>query len=73
VDRLRGVVWGTEEPRIRAIYRILIPILLLTIGLTRLAVNRWSQRPLSLPCLSRRKSLEESEAPTPRPKALLFP
>ena len=38
VDRLRGVVWGTEEPRIRAIYRILIPILLLTIGLTRLAV-----------------------------------
>ena len=38
VDRLRSVVWEPEEPRVRAIYRILIPILLLTIGLTRLAV-----------------------------------
>lgn len=33
-----GYRLGTEDPRIRASYRILLPILLLTIGLTRLAV-----------------------------------
>lgn len=38
VDRLRGVVRGTEDPRIRATFRILLPILLLTIVLSRLAV-----------------------------------
>jgi len=38
VDRLRGVVWRPEESRVRTIYRILVPILLFTIGLTRLAV-----------------------------------
>ena len=38
VDRLRGVVWRPEESRVRTIYRILVPILLFTIVLTRLAV-----------------------------------
>lgn len=36
-DRLRDVVWGTEDPRMRATYRILLPIILLTMLLTRLA------------------------------------
>jgi hypothetical protein len=36
--RVRRVVWGIEDPRIRAPYRILLPILLLTIVLTRVAV-----------------------------------
>lgn len=38
VDRLRGVIWKTEDPRIRAAHRTLLPILLLTMLLTRLAV-----------------------------------
>jgi len=36
--RLRRIVWGTEGPRIRAPYRVLLPLLLLTIVLTQLAV-----------------------------------
>lgn len=37
-SRVRGVVWGTNDPRIRAIYRILLPIVILTWVLTRGAV-----------------------------------
>lgn len=37
-DRLRSVVWGAENRRVRAVYRILFPMLLLTMVLSRLAV-----------------------------------
>lgn len=37
--RLGSVVWGTADPRPRAVYRILFPILLLTIGLSALAAS----------------------------------
>lgn len=38
-DQLRGVVWGHDNQRIRAIYRILFPMLLLTMGLSPLSVT----------------------------------